>query len=830
MISARLVRLGLVAFLITAVFALVFTVVNPFAPAETAPHSTRTHSAAAPNGGTPPPNNATAVAINQPTAAFTPEPTARQESALPIPTIPADLAEVYQQALVHRRNGDYVRAATDFRFAARESADPAFARQAQFRLGESLYLAADFTNAVPALQAIVDENGDDEFANRAHYFLADILTQQQKYQEALPHLKLYRSRTRALFGVLDREIGDVLLAMGDSAAALKQYETAFQDTTMTPAWRVALLLKMAEVYTSRGEPELAAVRLGEAFQLAPNDASRANAEFLWGEALLAAGDRDSAVVKWKHALATYTTTAGAHRSVAKLVELGVEDINELQRGIANYSVGNYDLAIQAFRRWIAANETPGADVLYYAALAYQKQGDQAGALRNLNVLLLNYPESNRIPDALYAKAVSQIRGGSTTEALATLRLLQKQYPNDARADDGFWSAGLALEGAGNHAAAGPIFAELANSFPASNLASAALFNGGVNYYLAQDYANAQQLWQAAIEKYPATQNADGAAYWLGKLKRAQGDEAAAQTYFQQAAQPPRTYYSWRALDALNQPAPPPSYDLADYTMDDGPQARAELETWIASWSGAPAPAALPAVVLNDGLFRRGDEYVGLDRPLDARPQFQELNNKFQKDAAALYALALYYKDNNYFSNSMDAARKLADLSGQDETRQPRLLRQLTYPTYFADLIVPYAQQHGFDPYIFFGLVRQESAFNPMGISSALARGLTQVIPTTADGIARALNISDFQQTDLFKPFVSVRFGTYYLGTVLDMFEGNEYYALMGYNGGPGNARKWQRDDLDAAVEMVHLPETHLYVRTVISQYRHYADVYRNTAQ
>ncbi len=179
---------------------------------------------------------------------------------------------------------------------------------------------------------------------------------------------------------------------------------------------------------------------------------------------------------------------------------------------------------------------------------------------------------------------------------------------------------------------------------------------------------------------------------------------------------------------------------------------------------------------------------------------------------------------------MDAARKLADLSGQDETRQPRLLRQLTYPTYFADLIVPYAQQHGFDPYIFFGLVRQESAFNPMGISSALARGLTQVIPTTADGIARALNISDFQQTDLFKPFVSVRFGTYYLGTVLDMFEGNEYYALMGYNGGPGNARKWQRDDLDAAVEMVHLPETHLYVRTVISQYRHYADVYRNTAQ
>ena len=42
----------------------------------------------------------------------------------------------------------------------------------------------------------------------------------------------------------------------------------------------------------------------------------------------------------------------------------------------------------------ADNETPGAEVLYYAALAYQRQGDQAGALRNLDVLLLNYPDSN----------------------------------------------------------------------------------------------------------------------------------------------------------------------------------------------------------------------------------------------------------------------------------------------------------------------------------------------------------------------------------------------------------------------------------------------------
>lgn len=261
-------------------------------------------------------------------------------------------------------------------------------------------------------------------------------------------------------------------------------------------------------------------------------------------------------------------------------------------------------------------------------------------------------------------------------------------------------------------------------------------------------------------------------------------------------------------------------------MDTDAGARTELEQWISAWNGAAVSAQLPAAVLSDGYFKRGNEYAGLDRALEARPQFQTLNENYKTNAGALYALALYYQDNNYFSLSIDAAKKLADLSGQGEAQQPRLLRQLIYPTYFADLIVPYAQRHGFDPALFFALVRQESGFNAMSYSSADARGLTQVVPGTAEGIASALGMTNFQQSDLFKPYISVRFGTYYLGYVLDAFKGNIYYALMGYNGGPGNAKKWQRDDLDTAVEGITLPESHLYVRTVVSQYRQYVDVYR----
>lgn len=786
--------------------------------------------------------------VRPPSLTPTPEPT--EIAALPPPTLPNHPSASFQQGLVLRRNGDYVRAATAFRTVLQENPDPALARQAQFRLGEALYLAADFTNAIPALNAVIAANDRDDLAARAHYFLSDILTQQEQYTSALAHLRAYRQTTRALAGIIDQEIAALLLASGDSAAALAQYDRALLDPTLDAVQRVAILKKIAEVHLARGEPERAAKRLGEAFRLAPDDKTRAEVEYHWGLALWEAGESDAAFEHWRHALANYTQYPGAYLSVVKLVELDApgRDDNmpsripdkmgivhdstlELQRGIADYYAGQYTLAIAAFRRHIAAaDDNVNPEALYYAALAYQQLGAHDGALRNFNALLNGYPQSPRIADALYGKAVTQTRQGHFEAALATLRQLAQQFPNHARTDDGLWNLAYELEKAENYVQAAAVFEELAMKFPARPLAPASRFKAGLNYYLARNFVRAQAAWKATLANYPASEFADGAAYWLGKLARQQGDDDTAQEFFRQAAQPPRTYYSWRALDALGQSAPPLSYDLAAYAMSDDPNAYAELEKWLASWSGSAVSRQLPAAVLNDPFFRRGVEFAALDRALDARSQFAAVLQRFADDPQALYALALYWRDNNYFSLSIDAAARLAQLSGQTDIQLPRLLRQLLYPTYFADLVVPYAERHGFDPTLFFALIRQESQFNPLSYSSAAARGLTQVIPGTGELIARALNVKNFRQTDLFKPYISIRFGTYYFATVLDLFDGNIHYGLMGYNGGPGNARKWERPDLDVAVERITLPETYLYVRTVYANYRQYAEIYRHRSE
>src|SRR5689334_8345289 len=108
MISARIIRLGLFAFVILALLVLVTTFFNPFAPPQavtnTTPtriaNATRIRPAAPPDQGTP------FATGDQPTALPT------EVSALPLATIPPNSSDAFNQALTYRRNGDYVRAAT----------------------------------------------------------------------------------------------------------------------------------------------------------------------------------------------------------------------------------------------------------------------------------------------------------------------------------------------------------------------------------------------------------------------------------------------------------------------------------------------------------------------------------------------------------------------------------------------------------------------------------------------------------------------------------------------------------------------------------------------
>jgi soluble lytic murein transglycosylase len=180
-----------------------------------------------------------------------------------------------------------------------------------------------------------------------------------------------------------------------------------------------------------------------------------------------------------------------------------------------------------------------------------------------------------------------------------------------------------------------------------------------------------------------------------------------------------------------------------------------------------------------------------------------------------------------------AARQTLTLAGLDDHNEsmmaPPYFSHLRYGLYYPELIVFDAQAEGFDPLFMFSVVRQESLFEGFVRSTAGARGLMQIVPSTGASIASQLGWPiDYKEDDLYRPDVSVRFGTHYLATNRDLLNGDIYAALAAYNSGPGNAVIWKQlagDDPDLFLEIVRFEETRDYIRNIYEIFVIYRRLY-----
>jgi soluble lytic murein transglycosylase-like protein len=117
-----------------------------------------------------------------------------------------------------------------------------------------------------------------------------------------------------------------------------------------------------------------------------------------------------------------------------------------------------------------------------------------------------------------------------------------------------------------------------------------------------------------------------------------------------------------------------------------------------------------------------------------------------------------------------------------------------------------AKKYGIDPALLAGLVKQESGFNPNAGSPAGARGLTQLMPSTAAGLG---------VTNVLDPAQSLDGGAKYLRAQLDAFGGDVTRALAAYNAGPGAVKRYGG--------VPPYAETQAYVQKVLG----YANAYRS---
>lgn len=138
------------------------------------------------------------------------------------------------------------------------------------------------------------------------------------------------------------------------------------------------------------------------------------------------------------------------------------------------------------------------------------------------------------------------------------------------------------------------------------------------------------------------------------------------------------------------------------------------------------------------------------------------------------------------------------------------------------------RQHELDEAWVYGLIRQESRFIADIKSHAGAAGLMQLMPATAEWVAKQLGIPNFRQHLVVDVNTNLQLGTYYLKHVLGTLDNQPLLASAAYNAGPGRARRWRDNTvpLEGAIyaETIPFNETRDYVKKVLKNSMYYAKV------
>ena len=276
-----------------------------------------------------------------------------------------------------------------------------------------------------------------------------------------------------------------------------------------------------------------------------------------------------------------------------------------------------------------------------------------------------------------------------------------------------------------------------------------------------------------------------ALYWRGRANEADGDPIAAKDFYSQGSEYPTTFYGQLAAERAG---------MGEFSIGKD-----------------PVPSAA------DRARFEGRELIQAAR---------YLNDAGEKDLFRTFVLTV----DDTLPNAEEYALLVDMIRGYgDQDLSMRVVRVAAQHAY----ILP---ERGYpmratpprdagDPELalVYGITRQESGFDPKVRSGVGARGMMQLMPATAQQVARRLGVG-YSASSLDDPDYNMRLGASYLGQVIDNFSGSYVLGTASYNAGPGRMNQWSaicgdprgtsNDPVDF-IECIPISETRNYVMRVM---------------
>ncbi len=462
-----------------------------------------------------------------------------------------------------------------------------------------------------------------------------------------------------------------------------------------------------------------------------------------------------------------------------------------------------------------------------------REGDHDSALRLVNGILATAPAQNR-PSILALRAQVQRAGGDSQQYLQTLREIYTAYPSSAQAPIAIFDQARWLWNKDSDDNAALVFREIERRFPRHDRMMT------VRYALARiaqdagDRATALQRFRALVERYPRSETARQARwqitwihYYAGELRAAENELAVLARGRSAQSAPDVTYWRGRTLESAGR----------------GGEARAIFESILErapdSYYAIRAAERLgePTLFSTDGAVARPAPFPPLPPPLQA--DFH-LTRARRLHAAGLMSygrreVRAFARNHSGqprdfmidLNRAVDGHRQALRLAGRNTAHYTELL----YPLAFWNLVTESAARYRIDPFLSLSLMRQESLFDPEALSPANARGLMQLLPSTAEEVA--IRIGRGGQIDLYDPATNIELGTAHLRELADMYDGDHVRILAAYNAGATAVAKWDSRfgtrARDEYVESITYNETRDYVKKVLANYRKYQRLYGTPA-
>lgn len=156
----------------------------------------------------------------------------------------------------------------------------------------------------------------------------------------------------------------------------------------------------------------------------------------------------------------------------------------------------------------------------------------------------------------------------------------------------------------------------------------------------------------------------------------------------------------------------------------------------------------------------------------------------------------------------------------------KLMMKMMYKKEYSEYVSKYSQEYGVDEKLIYALIKAESNFKEDAISNSNAKGLMQLMYSTAKEVA-SKNGVQLTEENILEPDININLGTKYISSLLEKYDCVEV-ALAAYNAGSGNVDKWIKNGIiksdGSDIENIPYKETNTYVRKIIRDYKIYSEL------